>query len=275
MKRFFAAVLALVLVCLFAQALGADPSDLRGYDDDKGYQYLEMGTYYYGEDGTTAPVKWRILFVEGQEALILTENIIDVHQIIEVDDFKVTEKRRYRNFTKFRETDMYTWMHGEMLEKMCEEQDFRSALIEQENGLLYFLTMTDYRNTDYGFPRTLEGCTIEYEGQGAHKEAWRRVAYGTPYAKSHQLYDDWTGKTKKLFVGRDTGGSPYWTRSLRDPEGKGFFMGIIGKNGHLSWSGFGSVFVGVRPAGVLNLERIEIAGGSGTEADPWKLTILP
>ncbi len=268
MKRFLAAVL--VLVCLCSQALAADITDLRGFDEEAGYQYLELGTYPYEADGTVAPVTWRILKVDGETAILITEYIIDVRQVVETPTFSDQQKRRYRRFTTFPESDLYAWMQGPMLDTIFAQQDFRDALVEHENGLLYVMTNLEFMNEEYGFPHTKSGSTIENPGEKIVPEAVRRMAMGTPYAKQVRLYENWAGKNKTLYVDQN-GCSPYWTSTMRSDNGKGFRLGIIGKNGHISWGTYGCVYIGVRPAAEIRLDALEVAGGSGTLEDPWKM----
>lgn len=268
MKRFLAALLC--MICITGCALAADVDDIHGYVSGDDYQILELGTYPYEADGTVAPLKWRVLYTDNRMATLITEYIIDVHQVILTEDFKTTEKRKYRPFTTFQESDLYTYLNGEMLDTICAEQDFRDALTETENGKLFIFTNLEYMNEDYGFPHTKSGSTIEQPGEVAVAAAKRRMAVGTPYAKNHMLYENWTGKNKKLYV--DVNGcSPYWTATMRRTDGKGSYLGIIGKNGHISWSGYGSVHIGVRPVVKVDLSGFTVIGGNGTLEDPWRL----
>jgi len=67
------------------------------------------------------------------------------------------------------------------------------------------------------------------------------------------------------------GSSPYWTIKRRP----GYYMsGIVGANGHLSWSNMASVRVGVRPATIIDLNRLRVTGGNGTLESPWVMEVL-
>ena len=271
MKRGLAVLCMLCVLWMAGSAGAAGIDEIRGYDaENEEYQILTMGTYPYEKDGTAAPLKWRVLYIENGVATLMTEYIIDVHQVIETADFESTQKHKYRSFTSFPETDLYAYLNGEMLDTMCAEQDFRFALKETENGRLYVFTNLEYMNEAYGFPHTKSGSSIENPGEIAVAAAKRRMAVGTPYAKAHALYEKWSGKNKRLYVDIN-GCSPYWTATMRRTDGKGVYMGIIGKNGHISWSGYGSVFIGVRPAVQVDLSGFRLAGGSGTLEDPWRL----
>ncbi len=271
MKRLIAAVL--LLATLAGTALAGDLTGLQGYTEEGKnytYQFLELGSYPYEEDGTVKPLLWRVLLLEeGQKATLMTEYVIDVHQVIEVGTYKECIAHKFRQFTHFRESDLAIYMNGEMLDKICEEQDFKDAIIEAENGLIYPFTNLEFMNEEYGFPHTKSGSTIENPGEVAFAEAKKRMAYGTPYAKTHQLIEGWKGRNKTLVL--KYGCAAYWTATMRRADGKGFMMGIIGGNGHISWHGYGDVSIGVRPAMRINLTDFDIVGGSGTMEDPWKL----
>ena len=78
-KKLLAFLAALLLLAPCA-ALADTP--LRGYVKGEGYQYVTLGSYPYGADGTPAPVLWRILEVKDGQALLLTEYVVDVSQVI-------------------------------------------------------------------------------------------------------------------------------------------------------------------------------------------------
>ncbi len=271
MKRLAALLLLLCLLGTAGGAGAAKVSDLRGYlAEEESYQYVQLGTYPQAEDGTPAPVVWRVLLAEDGVATVMSEMILDVQQVVLTPNFEMTQKRKYRRFVTFPESDLAIWMNGEMLDTLCAEQDFRDALVETDNGLIYPLTNAEMMNEAYGFPHTKSGSTIENPGERAVPEAKRRMAVATPWAKARVLVEGWTGLNKKLYVD-ENGCSPYWTATLRREDGRGWYLGIIGKNGHISWSGYGSVHIGVRPTMRLRLAGFEIRGGSGTLEEPWQL----
>lgn len=271
MRRLIAAVLLLTM--LAGTALAGDLTGLQGYTEEGKnytYQYMELGTYPYEADGTVKPLLWRVLLLEeGQKATLITEYVIDVHQVIEVGTYKECKAHNFREFTTFRESDLANYMNGEMLDRMCETQDFKDAIIETENGLIYPFTNLEFMNEEYGFPHTKSGSTIENPGEVAIAAAKKRMAVGTPYALNLQLYEDWAGIHKTLQERH--GCNPYWTATLRRTDGKGYMMGMIGGNGHISWHGYGDISIGVRPSMRIDLTDFDIVGGSGTLEDPWKM----
>ena len=140
--------------------------------------------------------------------------------------------------------------------------------------LFYIMTYADMKNGDFGFPDTTFGNTKENDNEKAIPESGRRKAYATPYAKNKVQHPDWKKDTKMykldvvtVYKGMSYGGSsPYWAIKRR----KGYYMsGIVGANGHLSWSNMASVRIGVRPAAIVDLNKLRVTGGNGTEENPW------
>ena len=294
--------------------------EIRGFDGKakEEYQYLQLGTYYYDEDGTRAPLVWRVLSREGNIAQLITEKVIDALQMLKVEDYdiavrnKVKFKSRYN--TPYEEMDLYYWLNGEMAKVMFEEQDFSSAIVphritesikgatdvpekpgyqegsgepltqeEKEKfpygkDLFYIMTYADMKNELFGFPKTHHGNTIENEGERAIPESGRRKAYPTPYAAAKVQYPEWKKDTPHYnldvvlnYKGMNYGGaSPYWAIKRRPNY---YMIGIVGANGHLSWSNMASVRIGVRPAAIVDLSKLQITGGSGTRKDPWVMDL--
>ena len=291
---------------------------IRGFDENakEQYQYMVLGTYYYGKNGEKAPLVWRVLYRKENIAQLITENVIDAMQMIRIEDYdtavKNKKKFKSRYNTPYEEMDIYQWLNGEMAEVIFGEQDFSAAVVphkivesvknetdvalepgyqtdaaeemtpeEKEKfpygkDLFYIMTYADMKNEQFGFPKTTHGNTIENEGEIAVPESGRRKAYPTPYAEAKVQYPDWKKDTPHYsldvvvnYKGMNYGGaSPYWAVKRRP----GYYMsGIVGANGHLSWSNMASVRIGVRPAAIVDLSRLTVTGGSGTPDDPWQM----
>ncbi len=272
MKRLLSVLVA--LACLAGIAQAADISEIRGFDKEQKeeYQYLLLGTYPYKEDGTEAPLKWRILYREGDVVTLMTEDIIDNMQVMFVDNYvDGVKKKRFPKKQEFTETDLYAWVNSEMADTILKNQDFSEAIVLHEGDRFYIMSWAELMNTDYGFPHTKSGNTVEQEGEVAVAAAKYRKGYGTPYAKKKILYPDWKNERNKnwnkLFQFAEYGGSsPYWTTKMR-PNTKQ--TGIVGGNGHLSWGGQGDVQKGVRPGVMVDLSKLQITGGDGSPDKPW------
>ena len=285
----------------------AGNGEIRGFDENHDYHYLQLGTYYYEADGEKRPLVWRILHREGNLVQLITEEIIDVKQMINIDDYTKAIKHKFKSrFDEpYEQMDIYFWINGEMTATILEDQDFSAAIIphkvteptkggpynaeklaypaeepeplsEEEKklfpygkDLFYIPTYGDMMNEDNGFPHTLSGNTVEQKGEIAVPEAGRRKAFATPYAKEKVQYPEWKKYSSKLqiTVWAEYGGASPYWTICRRP---GYYMvGIVGGNGHLSWRSMASVMIGVRPAAIVDLSRLLLTGGSGTLKDPW------
>ena len=112
MKSKLSAVLLALVIILSLASIAAGES-IRGYNKaEGGYQYIKMGEYPFEEDGTRAPVLWRVLQVEDQQAILLSDMILDSKQITFVEDQKERENHKYPDLTDFRDSDLYQWQNG-------------------------------------------------------------------------------------------------------------------------------------------------------------------
>ena len=242
----------LLLAVVLLPHVSAAGEEIRGYLKGSGWQYLQMGEYPYEEDGTPAPVLWRILSVDDGQILVLTEYVVDQKQIIFETDQKIIEKHAFRRISSYPESDLYPWLNTEGMDLMFGQDPIRAAVIEvPELGLLYPLPDTDLLNDQYGFSRNRWG-----EELNAHPD---RQAVCTPYAKA-----------KGLYVHHDNRKSPYWCVAIKGASDYKF--GLVGYNGHISWGAYtNSKVAGLRLAVRLDRNKVRITGGSGTKDDPFIL----
>ena len=240
------------LLCL--TAFFSAQAELRGYAKGSGYEYVLLGSYPYEQDGTEKPVLWRVLTVENDQALLLTEYIIDTKQIIFESDPKVIENHSFRRISEYAESDLYQWLNTEGIDRLLGREDIRAALIEEPGlGLLFPLTQEQYMDEDtYGFSKGQWG-----EELNAYP---RRQAVSTPYAQANGLY-----------VEKRNGKSPYWCVAIKGA--KDYKFGLVGYNGHISWGAYTNIKVGgLRLAVRLDLNKIAVSGGLGTMDNPYTLS---
>ena len=283
MKKILATWLAMMM--LAGSALAADISEVRGFynpDNLTGkaryyarympYQKIILGSYPYEQDGGRKPVVWWIINVsEDKHALMISEDILDVHQIIECESEAQSNARRFRRIKAFNESDLYTWMNGEMLDDLCSEQDFRAALVETENGYCFPLTTEQWRNHEYGFPDDNKGTVEDHPPQLL---SYIREAAPTEYCKAHKLYTTWKQNPR---INISHGHSPYWTATLRNYKDweHCYKVQIVGYDGHLSWGVYTRINIGVRPSLLVDLNKINLVGGDGSSEHPWEVTLKP
>ena len=239
----------MILLCLALILPTAGAEEIRGYDKaNGGWQYLTMGVYPYEADGAMREVLWRVLAVENGEALLLSDQVLDVHQVINETDQEVIKARTYRRIDSYADSDLCAWMNTEMLETLFPDEALRSILAEKEFGRLFCLTTEEFTNARYGFSRSMYGENFP-----------DRKAVGTPYYTARGGYVDQSTKTV-----------PYWAATIRGKTG--YQLQLVGYNGHLSWGAYTRVNVGVRPAAWIDLSRCEISG-KGTRAEPFLVSV--
>ncbi len=248
LKKTAAGIMLLLCLVLTVSA----HAEIRGYEKGEGYVYVLLGEYPYEIDGTVQPVLWRVLDVQNDQALLLTEYLIDTDQIIFESDKKIIEKHSYRRISSFEESDLFPKLNSEYLDRLWGDDPIRNALVPQENGaLLFILSDNDFMNPDYGFAN-------------ARWAEWpRRIksheAQGTPYAiKQRGLYND-----------RKNGMSPYWVNAIKNE--KDYKLQIVGYNGHLSYGAYTRVNIGLRLSVELDLSKLQITEGTGTKEEPYLL----
>ena len=108
--------------------------EIRGFQDEAAqeYQFLELGTYPYSENGGRQPLLWRVLYREDNKLTLITEYVIDVHQMFETDTYYArTEKKKYKSHFNdpYEELGIYFWLNGEMAETIFSETDFSKAIL--------------------------------------------------------------------------------------------------------------------------------------------------
>lgn len=238
-----ALILLLVLLCLLPLTAQGETA-LRGWQKGQGYQHVLFGDYPYEKDGTEAPVLWRILEVENDQALLLTEYVIDTSQVIFETDPTVIEKKTYRRISSYAESDLYVHLNTTVLDTLLGDDRIRNALIEEPGGgKLFILNTMQFLNANYGFAATR---------WGEQKSRW---AGGTPYAIERGLY------------AANNRQSTYWVADLKGADN--YMMQLVGYNGHLSWGGYTRTNVGLRLSVRLDLSQLTVSQGDGTTESPF------
>ena len=242
------------LLCLFLLLAPAQAEAMRGYVKGQGYEYVNFGEYPYEKDGTVRPVLWRVLDVQENRALLLTEYLIDTDQIIFVTDNKVIEDHSYRRIETFEESDLFPKLSTEYLDRLLGDDPVRNALVPQPNGAtLFLLNDEDYVNIAYGFEKSR---WAEWPARIKSHEA-----QGTPYAI----------KQRGLYVAYQNEMSPYWVATVKSPTD--YKLQIVGFNGHLSYGAYTRVNIGLRLAVRLDLSQLQVSG-QGTKQSPYQVTYI-
>ncbi len=227
-------VLALCLLAVLLPGL-AGAEGLRGYGAKEGYQYIALGAWPQGESGEIAPILWRVLAADGEEALLLSEYILGNGWI----------HRPYAEYVEFggvwRLTDMYHFLNETFLPKAFSGEEKPLLLNSEELGTVFLLSSEDLANKAYGFTNNKS-----------------RMAVGTAYALDNGLFK-YSNKS-----------SPYWTRTQSTTLVSGVRCTKV--EGSLGYIRAEVENEGWRPACRLNLDAAEIASGEGTLESPFMLS---
>ena len=244
-----AAITAFLLAVVFSMLLllpAVAEETPRGYVKGQGYQYYQFGSYPQGKKGETAPLLWRALQVEDHKILLMTEYVIDEQQVIFETDQTIIQQHAYRRISNFAQSDLCRWMNTTMLSAVVGESGLDQALISGEYGKLILLSDDQMLRADYGFSAARYGVNPT------------RQAEATAYAVSRGVYRDVTGF------------SPYWVANVKAAEG--YKLQIVGYNGHLSYGAYTRTDIGIRPAVLLDLNRVNIIAGDGSRKAPFQIS---
>lgn len=250
MKRLFSVLLAMLLLCSAALAEDA----LRGYDKKNGYVYVTLGQCPQTEEGGMLPILWRVLAVEEDRALLLSEYVLEarpIHSDYKEYANKPTNKKKPGFDGDFTQTEMFEYLNGAFLENSFTEKE-RSALAETEElGKLFLLSSEDLKNQAYGFTSNES-----------------RKAWGTPYA----LVAGESPQNLFRYSNSRGGHSPYWTRSQSTSNIQA--ARCIKSKGELGYINVITLNEGMRPACYVDMALLQITGGEGTKDEPFTLGIL-
>lgn len=206
---------------------------------------LYFGNYYQTDtngDGVAdrndemTPIRWRILWKEGNMAYVIADQVLDCKQFNDAKETVTWENSSLRE-----------WLNDDFYEIAFSESE-RTAIIRDNiiNDNIFLLSIDDVRNTDYGFNSKIS--TMD--------EA--RIATATEYAKEHGALDSYYEDKNYMYC-------DWWLRSLGDTlinrkcgATSVWDDGTIDKHGA---NVDGSYTRGVRPAMYLNLASESIETG--------------
>lgn len=246
MKKIYRVLAAMLLACLCLSTATAE--ELRGYDQQDGYVYLELGTFPQTAEGDVLPIVWRVLSVEDGEAYILSEYVLEA-RCMESDYYAYAHKptdKKYPGYDgDFAQTELSLYMNGEFAQEHFTQEELSMIAVDESLGQFYLASAADLKNRDYGF--------------GTDKA---RKGYGTAYAKANGLF------VYGIAYGSH---SPYWTRDQSSSDAR--HARCTKQAGNLGHINVITLDEGMRPACKLTLACLTITGGEGTLEAPYTLAL--
>ena len=244
----------LLLACLLA-GCAAQAEDLRGYDKENGYVYVNLGRYPQTREGEVLPILWRILTVDEEKAYLCSEYILFARPMH-------PDLKEYRDVIKgdFGQTELCRYLNGPFTEEAFTEEELEMLLPFENYGKIFLLDAADVTDKSIGMGRE---TNMKREGPGLR-------AWGTDWA----IHNNNTEREKeRLYVFQKKYGShsPYWVRNQSTSDGR--HARCTKDGGQLGHIEVGRENEGVRPAAYLLLDRCRIAGGAGTMEDPFVLEL--
>ncbi len=237
--------LLLAMLSLCSCALGEEA--LRGYDPKTGYVYLTLGTFPQTKAGEELPILWRVLSVEDDRALLLSEYVLEARRIH--GDYKEyankpTHKTKPGFDGDFTKTEMSRYLNGEFTAHFTAGE---LALVAPDEtfGLFFLLSSDDLKNAAYGFTSNQS-----------------RKAWGTEYAIANGLF---------VYQAMRGSHSPYWSRTQSTTNIQG--ARCIKSQGELGYINVITEDEGMRPACWLDMTQGALLSGTGTKEDPFLLSL--
>lgn len=200
----------------------------------KRWTYVAFGRAPWTKEGEKQPVLWRVLAVNGEKALLLSDKLLFAARIDGARDA----------FPGWPASELFAYLNGAFLRDTFSPAEQAALLPQDDGGLVSLPEVDDLRNTAYGF---INDNT--------------RRAQGTAYAQQNGLQVYWGGRKE----------SPYWTRTP-SPNHMNAHRRVM-NGGKLGYLNVGEEELGVRPLILVSLKGLTVLSGAGTEEDPYRFDL--
>ena len=153
--------LALLSVMLIpAISVAATAQAIKGYHD-QAYQYVSFGRYPQTAKGDEEPVRWRVLSVKDNKALLLSDLVLDVRPV---------HSRAYQSWA---DSELHQWLNGEFADRLLSGEEKKALLSEKDCAGVDLPSSDLMKKEAYGFKTNASrkaGAT-EYAAQkGVHRK---------------------------------------------------------------------------------------------------------
>lgn len=267
MRKTGLAMLLAVMLILSVWPAGAEVS-LSGYDPEAGYTYVSFGSYPQWIEGgdpekmawtwsfdsnnlqdnppkvEPTPILWRVLTTDEGDAFLLSEYVL----------FAMAMHPNMKEYEKmkgyFPDTQLGKYLNQEFLSDAFTPEEQHLLLRNEDGTLITLLTAEQLNNKAYGL--------------GKNRKNTARKAWATEYAI----------RVTGVFVYRIAVGmhTCYWLKDqAKNQKNHTRCTKQEGDIGHIACI---TLNEGVRPVIHLDPGQLDIAGGSGTKEDPYRLIPL-
>ena len=202
---------------------------ISGYDAKaNSYQYMLFGSYMQSRDDQ--PILWRVLTVDGNYALLLSEVILDTRPFDAVTN-------------DWNKSSLKQWLNSSFMNEAFRESEQDVILSNGDVGKVFLLSSAELTEPSYGFSSDINS-----------KDANRRAA-GSMLAYNNNLWRV-----------EDSSYTNYYARSK--PNGKN--VDLVTSKGEIKIARVERDNVGIRPAMWVDLSKLSLSGGDGTIECPYQ-----
>ena len=111
-------LLMITLCCLMALSPALGEQTLRGYEKKAGWQYAQFGNYPTTREGEQQPLLWRVLQVQDDTVLMLTDSVVDARQA----------EASLDTFVDYEHATLNTWLLGDFMQAAFNKETEQAAL---------------------------------------------------------------------------------------------------------------------------------------------------
>lgn len=202
---------------------------ISGYDAKaNSYQYMLFGSYMQSRDDQ--PILWRVLTVDGNYALLLSEVILDTRPFDAVTN-------------DWSKSSLKQWLNSSFMNEAFSESEQDAILSNGDVGNVFLLSSSELTEPSYGFSSDINS-----------KDVNRRAA-GSMLAYNNNLWRV-----------EDSSYTNYYARSKPNKKN----VDLVTSKGEIKIARVERDNVGIRPAMWVDLSKLSLSGGDGTIECPYQ-----
>ena len=248
---------------------------LYGGDEEHDWQGDHVYLGSYEQDGNVEngkePILWRVLNIDGNEMILLSEYALDVrafHPVSQEVTWEISEVRRWLNDEFFEEalSDRGSFKQSYVLETECSASDNQRYGTDGGNDTVdkvFLLSWEDTYNESYGFPKAFTRMSEYLNQEMKYSEVSKaRLCYPTIYAskkdplitRNNDIHED------PFDIEVNGYGSVYWL--LRTPGQDRTYISYVSRWGRTTYNFLSPVDHDestIRPAIRVDIRKLKFA----------------